>query len=94
MSALDYNSNSTAGSITNTMTFTNPTYTANFNVATDAQATFVTAGRYTYTSGTGYGSSAGTYTYVDGSFNPAAIDWNVYYSPSQNATWSYPAMQP
>lgn len=78
---------------TNLQTFTSPDVTS-FDYARDKQNSFVTAGRYTYTNGTGPGGSKGTYNYLDGN----AIfydDWTSYmniYDPRN--VWSYSDNKP
>jgi len=56
----------------------------------------ISAGAYTYTAGTGYGGSNGTYTYYQldavtvnpSGFQPVNLDYSVFCMPSQNVDWS------
>ncbi len=81
--------------ITNTVVLggalTNST-TGDYNYATDNQNSNPTAGRYTYTAGTSYGQSNGTYTYVDAangdSFQPSSINYADFCDTLQNPNWS------
>lgn len=72
-----------------------------FNMASDSQSSTVTAGQYTYTSGTGWHDDGdgdlfraygtGTYEYVDGiSDFHLGVNWSTYYDPSQNPAGSSP----
>ena len=60
MNNSNYSTNSTAGTVTNTLTFTDPAALGNFNSATDpTPGARVTAGRYTYVAGSGSGGFGG-----------------------------------
>ena len=81
--------------ITNTVTVTGPLIfgtEGNYNYATDNQNSNPTAGRYTYTAGTQYGQSNGTYAYIGAAngdaFNPANINYADFCDPTQNLNWS------
>lgn len=57
-----------------------------------AETTYFTAGGYTYTDGTNYGGSLGTYTYMDAGmgdeFQPTNKDYSSFCDPAQNTDWS------
>lgn len=84
----DYSTDSTAGIITNTLTFKDPLAAAgNFNSMTDATpGAHVTAGRFKYNAGSSSwsGSSPPTYSYVEAGFDAAAVNWASFRDPSQN----------
>lgn len=67
-----------------------------FDMATDAQASTVTAGRYSYTAGSGPGGSNGTYSYTDPTKNSANInpDWDSYFDNREANPWAYPDNRP
>jgi len=67
-----------------------------FDMATDAQDSTVTAGRYSYTAGSGPGGSSGTYSYTDPAKNSVNInpDWNSYFDDREANPWSYPDNRP
>ncbi len=50
----------------------------------DAPNALMTAGRFNYTEGSGFGGSSGTYTYESGTYDIYAIDWISYCDPNQN----------
>jgi hypothetical protein len=92
MTALDYNTSTTPGTVTYTLQLAGaslPGSLGDFNYATDKGASFVTGGRYVYAAGPGYGGAGGTYTYVDGNFNPNNIKWKQIYDPLQNELYSW-----
>ena len=65
-----------------------------FDMSRDAQITNITAGRYTYTNGTGPGGSKGTYNYFEGgaTFDP---DWSIYMDElDPKNVWTFPAFHP
>lgn len=81
--------------ITNTVTLGGPlTFgtAGDYNYATDNQNSNPTAGRYTYTAGTGFGQSNGTYAYIDAAngdlFNPANVTYAEFCDAAQNPNWS------
>ncbi len=69
-----------------------PNGTGNYDYATQADTAYVTAGAYTYTSGTNYGESLGTYTYMDvgtaSEYQPTDVDYSIYCDVFQNTDWS------
>ncbi len=67
---------------------------ADFNFATDVQNSNVTGGRYTYANGTGPGGSAGTYTYVESTFDVNDITWEAYFDHSLTNQWGYTINRP
>lgn len=78
MSGTNYNTNTTAAVVTNTIDIIDPAIKGDFDMATDIQSSTVTGGRFTFTPaplGNGYGGAGGTYNYIDGGFNLNAIDW-------------------
>ena len=97
MSAIDYNTLNANAPFVNTLTFTNPVETyGNFNQATDAQNSNVTAGQFVYLPQGGWISGtvsssridfrAGLYLYPDGGgFNVYDNDvYGFYWDPDQN----------
>ena len=82
--------------ITNTVTVANDPLaygtTGDYNYATDNQNSNPTAGRYTYTAGTGFGQSNGTYSYwnelAGDSFQPSGINYADFCDAAQNTNWS------
>jgi hypothetical protein len=99
MSALSYSDMNTPIKITNDLTISDPQIPAgsgDFEMAL-AQQPDITAGRYTFTPGTGWDTQygwdspnstfgLGTYTYLQGSgFNPYTFDWGSVFSYDQNA---------
>lgn len=90
MSAINYSTNSIAGTVTNTLRFINPDASGgNFDMTTDKQASNVTGGRYTWSPGFSSGQSNGTYSYADGGAPLNTVDWKAFYNPTQNTCWSY-----
>ncbi len=69
-----------------------PNNGGDYDFADRAETTYFTAGAYTYTDGTNYGGSLGTYTYQDGAagdaFQPTNKDYSSFCDPSQNTDWS------
>ena len=83
----NYSADSTPATVINTLTFTDPFLAmGNFNSAIDVTSSaYVTAGRYKYVSGGGsFGGAAPTYSYVGGSFNAVATNWESFRDTSQN----------
>ena len=93
-----YSDKNTPGTILNTMSLQGaeaPENQASFNMADDAQNSYVNAGRYTYTNGSGRGGSDGTYSYVDGgSTDLANTPWENFFDPATSGKWSYTANRP
>jgi len=88
MSNSDFNTDDTAGIMTNTLSFTDPNIpgtSANFDFAQDAGASAnVDSGRYTFTPVDGI-QPGGTYTYWDGTIDPVLdVNWEGFKDPSQN----------
>ncbi len=92
-----YDDKNTPGVVSNTFSFTDPGTNpslGSFDMARDGQKTNITAGRYTYTNGTGNGGSQGTYNYVEGGAVFDA-DWTIYMDKLDSRNiWSYPQYQP
>lgn len=91
MSAIRYRgagATTTDAIITNKVTMIDSAASGNFDMAANKQNSTVTAGKFTWTPGTGDGLSNGTYSYTNGAFNVNAIDWKVYYN-ADNTCWSY-----
>lgn len=92
MSAIAYRgagATTTDAAITNKVTMIDSAASGNFDMAVNKQNSTVTAGKFSWTPGTGDGLSNGTYSYTNGAFNVNAIDWKVYYNPADNTCWSY-----
>lgn len=98
-SGIPYTSSSTPATVTNTVQVHDPNIpaaAAQFDMATDAQNSTVTAGQYTYTPGSGAGTnlgSRGTYTYIDGGAN-VNPDWSSYFDDREANPWAYPVNRP
>lgn len=92
MSNSTYSDNTTPALITNTLTFTPPALAtdgmgpANFDMATGAQSSSVSGGRYIYNDGTavGFGGAGGTYGYVNGGDFNLNVEWSSFRDPGQN----------
>lgn len=99
MRGLSYADMNTPIKITNNLTINDPTIptgSGNFEMAL-AQQPNVTAGRYTFTPGSGWDTNLGwdspnstygfgTYTYADGAgFDPLTFNWGSVFDYSQNA---------
>lgn len=83
MGTLDYATDTATVSMTNTLSVVGaPTDW----IGDPNKNPSVTAGKYTFTPGTGPGGSSGTYNYAGVSaFDPTTIsDWNTYCQPGQN----------
>lgn len=82
----DYSTSATTGVFTNTLTLSEPGLgnVGDFNQATDAQSAHVTGGRYTWSPGTAFGSSYGSFSYSEGVFDVYAVDWLKYRDAAQN----------
>lgn len=69
-----------------------PNNGGDYDFADRASTTYFTAGAYTYTDGTNYGGSLGTYSYMDAGaadeFQPTNKDYSSFCDPSQNTDWS------
>lgn len=82
MSNSNYQTNTTPGTIINTVNLIDPLISGDFNAATPVQnsAAVVTAGRYTWTPGpdANFGNSSGSYTYFDGNFDVNAVNWKDF----------------
>ncbi len=95
-SELTYDDRDTAAQITNTLWILDPDIpveSSRFDVDIDAQQTFVTAGRYEYIAGPGFGGSRGSYEYFGGGVNPAP-DWSSFFDFREANPWSYPENRP
>ena len=86
----------TGASLTNMQTVYDSTSSSvfSFDMALDGEVTYVNGGQYKYTTGTGRLGASGTYTYVDGSFNPMTIDYSPFLDDSVSNPWTYPANKP
>ena len=67
---------------------------ATFDMATDAQNSYVNGGRYTYTDGSGPGGANGAYSYVGGDFDHKGQNWEAYFDETANNPWSYDTYKP
>jgi len=94
MNEISYQDSTTAAQITSTLIFTDPMLDPqfrprDFDLATDAQNSTITGGRFTYSEGSGPLGSVGTYSYADGDgFNLDGVNWSSFCDPSQNLTTS------
>ncbi len=55
-----------------------------FDVGLDGQHLNVTGGRYTYSTGSGTLGSGGTYTYIDGGYDPTSADYLYFRNTNEN----------
>jgi hypothetical protein len=104
MSNSDYNTASTAGAMTNTLTSPSGNVPVSFDVHVNSQAghSHVNAGQYTYTPGTpgplsegfDWGGANGTYTYAEGGFDVNAVDWSRYFDSSWSNPWAFTKYRP
>ncbi len=90
MSAIDYNTDTVAADITNTMVLNDPSIpeaSRTFDFGRVSGQASISAGRYTYapaaTGGPNYDPSGG-YTYWDGGFEVFEVDWESFKDSSQN----------
>lgn len=89
MSALDYNSDALAGTMTNIFVLkTVPDGSANFDYARNRQQNQepgINGGRYTFTPTPAINDAGGIYTYYDGTIDPVAdVNWESFKNPVQN----------
>ena len=92
MRAIDYNTDDAEVVIFNTMQLwqgnVHPS-TAQYDMATDSEKSYVNAGKFTYTEGTGFGGSEGVYDYVDGYYDNNNHDWGRYIDPQTYNPWAF-----
>jgi len=91
MRAIDYNTNNADAVVYNTMQLWQPGAgtSANFNAATDTQDANVTGGKFTYTDGSGFGGSEGSYSYAEGGYDQTQIEWQNYLDPYVYNPWAF-----
>jgi hypothetical protein len=92
MRHIDYDTNSANAYMTNRMQLLQgnlPQSGSSFDMATDAADSNMNAGKYTYTAGSGFGGSEGTYTYSDGGFDQTAVPWGDYLDPNTYNPWAF-----
>lgn len=101
-----YTSSATPSAVTNTVEHLGPNVppdvrppgggpsSASFDMSTDADISVVTAGRYTWTPGTGPDGSLGTYDYVGGGGPSPSINWGSFFDHREANPWSYPDNRP
>ena len=94
----DYDTDSIAGFIINTMSLvgsTAPPDGVYFNSLVDSQETAVNAGKYTYTDGAGPGGSVGTYSYEGSFYDITTTDWVSYFDTNDPTNiWSVTDFMP
>ena len=88
-----YDDASTIGAISNTLDLSGVAQGA-FDMASDTQLSNVTGGRYTYSDGSDYGGSAGSYDYIDGNYDHVDQNWGNYFDINQDNPWSYNINKP
>lgn len=61
-----------------------------YDIQADASTSYLSAGGFTYTAGSGYGGSGGVYTWSDpvDNFQPMNRGYGNYCNPSENPNWS------
>lgn len=104
MSNSDYDTASTAGVMTNTLTSPSGKVPVSFDVHGNSQAgnSHINAGKYTYTPGTpgplsegfDWGGANGSYVYAEGGFDVNAVDWSRYFDPSWPNPWAFTKNRP
>lgn len=82
----------TATSVVNTLVLTGATRQGtegDYDIQADALTSYLSAGGYTYTPGSGYGGSGGVYTWSDpvDNFQPMNRDYQGYCNPAENPVW-------
>ncbi len=95
MSNSNYNEQNIAAEIVNTLDLKTDDSLGDFDMATDAQQSNVTAGRYVYTGGTGLGQYDGNYDYSEESIAPSNINWENFFDPNlPENIWSFDDNKP
>lgn len=95
MSTLGYTGASAltnGGTVTNTLVFNDPAnsgFLTNFDMSKNSQKSNVSAGKYSYTTGTGLGGSFGSYTYAQGSFDIYKVNWAAYLDKNDPNNFDY-----
>jgi hypothetical protein len=95
-----YSDMNTPGIAMHTMVLTGldlPDGNGQFNTLTGSQNGDVTAGRFTYTSGTGPGGADGVYEYLDSStgFDMSNVSWESYFDAEDPSNiWAFPGAKP
>jgi len=95
-SGVNYEDDATTAIVTNTVQLLDPDIPAgagSFDMSTDVQDSFVSAGRYTYIAGPGTGAS-GTYIYPVDTFNMDNINWVDYFDSGLANPWGYTDNRP
>lgn len=96
-SGILYNDNTTTAVVTNIVQIIDPddgpVSSGSFDMSSDVQDSFVSAGRYTYTPGAGTGAG-GTYTYTDDTFDLSNVNWADYFDTSVINPWAFTANHP
>lgn len=82
----------TATSVVNTLVLTEASRQGtegDYNIQADALTSYLSAGGFTYTPGSGYGGSGGVYTWSDpvDNFQPMNRNYQGYCNPAQNPVW-------
>src|SRR3569832_1977368 len=81
MLVISYTDSSTAAPLIITLTLPGA---GGFNMATDAQASHVTAGQYVWVPGAGPYQSSVTYQYSEGGYDPYLENWKALRRADQN----------
>ena len=86
----------TGASLTNVHTVIDPSSSNvfSFDMALDGQQTYVNGGKYIYTTGSGVLGASGTYSYIDGNYNPTTIDYSPFLDRTISNPWSFPGAKP
>jgi hypothetical protein len=88
-----YSDMNTPGTMVSTFSLPGSSF-GDFDMSRDAQITNVTAGRYTYTNGSGPGGSKGTYNYFEGNAT-FAPDWSIYMDANDpKNVWTFSGNHP
>jgi len=97
MSNSSYDDNTTPGLMTNILHINTPSLAENivFDLATDADKSTVTGGRYTYSDGEERGGTSGSYQHVDGGgFDVDNVKWENFFDHASENPWAYPLLRP
>jgi len=101
MRGLSYSDNTTVAPVINTLSlsgqagFPAPGQAMVWDMSTDAPLTDLTAGQFTYTTGSSRGGSAGAYNYTGGNYSVYTQDWWQFFDKNDSSNvWTHPANKP
>jgi len=97
MRGVKYDDMVTASPIVNVQELTGaniPSSSVLFDMAVNSQNSTVTGGKYTYTTGAGFGGAEGSYSYTSGGFDQTAISWKDVFDANAVNPWSFEEAKP